>query len=167
MFDDKSISYKLAYLGIMTCLAIIFGYVEYLIPFNFGIPGMKLGLANVVTMYALYSLNYKYIYCILIIRIVLVGFLFGNVFAIIYSLAGGLLSLTLMIIIKRFKVFSMVGISILGGLFHNIGQLIIACFLVSEIRIAYYLPLLAIAGAITGLIIGITGKLIYDRVKFP
>jgi heptaprenyl diphosphate synthase len=98
------------------------------------------------------------------VRIVLTGFLFGNAFSIVYSLAGALLSLTVMILMKKTGVFSMVGISMAGGISHNIGQIIVAIFLVENLNLLYYLPVLLIAGAATGFVIGLLSREILRRI---
>ena len=146
---------KVAYFGVFTALALIFSYVETLIPINFGIPGVKLGLANLIIVIALYKMRLREVYLLSIVRVLLSGFIFGNYFSIIYSLAGGLLSLTVMAVFKRKDGFSIMGISIAGGVFHNVGQLIVAMLVVETFSVAYYVPVLLIAGMITGLLIGI------------
>lgn len=145
---------RVAYFGVFTALALIFSYVETLIPINFGIPGVKLGLANLITLIALYKMTLKEAYLISIVRVVLSGFIFGNLFAILYSLAGGLFSLTIMILFKRIDRFSIYGISMAGGVFHNVGQLIVAMLVVESVTIAGYLPVLLVSGLITGFVIG-------------
>ena len=117
---------RVAYFGVFTALALIFSYVETLIPINFGIPGVKLGLANLVIVIALYKMKLTEVYLLSVVRVLLSGFIFGNYFSIIYSLAGGLLSLTVMALLKKNKGFSVMGISVAGGVFHNVGQLIVA-----------------------------------------
>ena len=117
---------RVAYFGVFTALALIFSYVETLIPINFGIPGVKLGLANLVIVIALYKMKLTEVYLLSVVRVLLSGFIFGNYFSIIYSLAGGLLSLTVMALLKKSKGFSVMGISVAGGVFHNVGQLIVA-----------------------------------------
>ena len=144
---------RVAYFGVFTALALIFSYVESLIPIQIGIPGVKLGLANLMIVIALYKMSLKETYLLSITRVVLSGFLFGNMFAILYSLAGGLLSLTVMAVLKKAGGFSVMGVSIAGGVFHNIGQLIIAMIVVETFSVAYYIPVLLIAGVITGLLI--------------
>lgn len=156
---------KVAYLGLMTCLAIILGYVEMLIPFNFGIPGIKLGIANIISIYVLYTSGVKESFIVLILRIILTGFLFGNMFGIIYSLCGGILSLIVMSVIYRFNIFTMSGVSIIGGVFHNIGQLIVAMIIVDNLSVAFYFPVLMISGIITGLLVGIAANIIHIRVS--
>lgn len=145
---------RVAYFGVFTALALIFSYVESLIPINFGIPGVKLGLANLITLIALYKMSVKEAFLISIARVVLSGFIFGNLFAILYSLAGGLLSLAIMTWFKRSNKFSIYGISMAGGVFHNVGQLMMAILVVESVTIAGYLPVLLVSGLLTGLVIG-------------
>ena len=154
-----------AYFGVFTALALIFSYVESLIPIQIGIPGVKLGLANLMIVIALYKMSLKETYLLSITRVVLSGFLFGNMFAILYSFAGGLLSLTVMAVLKKAGGFSVMGVSIAGGVFHNIGQLIIAMIVVETFSVAYYIPVLLIAGVITGLLIGIAANETLKRIK--
>lgn len=156
---------KVAYGGVLTALALIFSYVESLIPITIGIPGVKLGLANLLIVFALYKLDTKMALTISVIRILLSGFMFGNAFSIVYSLAGGLVSFLAMICFKRTKAFSAVGVSISGGVFHNIGQMIVAIMVVESYYVGYYLPVLIIAGAITGLLIGIVTEAVLFRIK--
>lgn len=156
---------RAAYFGLFTALALIFSYVESLIPFHIGIPGVKLGLANLIIVIALYKMQVKQVYLLAITRVVLAGFMFGNLFSIIYSLAGGLLSLTVMWFLKKNDGFSVIGISVAGGVFHNIGQLVIAMFVVESLDLVYYVPVLLIAGLITGLIIGITANEMLKRLR--
>ena len=155
---------KVAYFGVFTALALIFSYVETLIPINFGIPGVKLGLANLIIVIALYKMRLREVYLLSIVRVLLSGFIFGNYFSIIYSLAGGLLSLTVMAVFKRKDGFSIMGISIAGGVFHNVGQLIVAMLVVETFSVAYYVPVLLIAGIITGLLIGIVSNEMLKRL---
>ena len=151
---------KTAYLGVMLALALICSYVEVLIPFSIGIPGIKLGLANIVIVFALYSLGTKEAYIISIARVLISGFMFGNVMAIAYSFAGGMLSLTIMYLLKKTKLLSVISVSIAGGIAHNIGQIII----VSNYSVMYYIPVLMIAGFITGTLIGIVAQEVFLRV---
>ena len=130
---------RIAYCAMMIALAMIFSYVEALIPFNFGVPGMKLGIANLVTVAGLYFLPTADVFVISLVRIVLVGSLFGNGMSIIYSLAGGILSLIVMVLLKKIPGFSIIGVSIAGGISHNIGQLIVAAIVVQNIKILYLL----------------------------
>jgi len=146
---------RVAYFGVFTALALIFSYVETLIPFNFGIPGIKLGLANLIIVIALYKMRLSEVYLLSIVRVLLNGFIFGNYFSIIYSLAGGLLSLTVMALSKKQGGFSVMGISMAGGVMHNVGQLIIAMMIVETFSVVYYVPVLLVSGLIAGCVIGI------------
>ncbi len=146
---------RVAYCAVLTALALIFGYVEVLIPFGFGIPGVKLGLANIVIVLALYMLPAYQAFMIQLMRIVLVSFLFGNLSMMIYSLAGGMLSFLVMWLVKKGDAFSIIGVSIAGGVSHNIGQLIVAVLAVQNLRVAFYVPALMIAGLVTGCLIGL------------
>lgn len=155
---------KVAYFGVFTTLALIFSYVETLIPIQFGIPGVKLGLANLIIVIALYRMKLSEAYLLSIVRVLLAGFIFGNYFSIIYSLAGGLLSLTVMALLRKKGGFSVIGVSIAGGVFHNIGQLIIASVIVETFSVMYYVPVLVIAGLVTGLLIGIASDGMLKRL---
>ena len=159
---------KVAYFGVFTALALIFSYVETLIPINFGIPGAKLGLANLVIVTVLYKARWQDAFLLSVIRIVLAGFIFGNLFAILYSLAGGLLSLAAMTMIKQRGSFSVIGVSMACGVTHNIGQLIVAMLVVETYQVGYYLPVLMISGLVTGALIGLVCKEVIRRLKnFP
>ena len=138
-------SKKVAMAGMFTALAMIFSYVEVLIPINLGIPGMKLGLANLVVVVTLYTMGAPMAFAVSMIRIVLVSATFGSLSAMLYSLAGGLLSFAGMILLKKIPNFSMVGVSVAGGLLHNMGQLIVAMAVVENIHLVSYLPPLMIA----------------------
>lgn len=155
---------KTAYLGVMLALALICSYVEVLIPFSIGIPGIKLGLANIVIVFALYTLGEKEAYVLSIARVLISGFMFGNVMAIAYAFAGGMLSLTVMSLLKRTKLLSVISVSIAGGIAHNIGQILIASWVVSNYSVLYYLPVLMVAGFLTGALIGIISQEVFLRV---
>lgn len=155
---------KVAYFGVFTALALIFSYVEMLIPIQFGIPGVKLGLANLIIVIALYRMKLSEVYLLSIVRVLLAGFIFGNYFSIIYSLAGGILSLTVMALLRKKGGFSVIGVSIAGGVFHNIGQLIVASVIVETFGVMYYVPVLLIAGLVTGLLIGIASDGMLKRL---
>lgn len=155
---------KVAYFGVFTSLALIFSYVETLIPVNFGIPGVKLGLANLIIVTALYKMRLSEVFLLSVVRVVLSGFIFGNYFSILYSLAGGILSLAVMALLKRAGGFSVIGVSIAGGTFHNIGQMIVAMLVVETFSVVYYVPVLLLAGMLTGLVIGVTANEILKRL---
>lgn len=156
---------RTAYFGVFTALALIFSYVETLIPINFGIPGAKLGLANLVIVLVLYKTDWKEALLLSVTRIVLSGFLFGNLFGILYSLAGGLLSLVVMVLVKRNEGFSVIGVSMAGGVTHNIGQLLVAMLVVETYQVGYYLPVLMLAGLATGTLIGLVSMEVLKRIR--
>ena len=151
----------------MAALALIFSYIEVLIPFNFGIPGIKLGIANLVVIVTLYNLGARYAFLINMIRVFVAGLLFTGLFGCLYSLAGALLSFLVMILIKRTGIFSITGVSICGGVFHNLGQILVAAFLISSLKIFAYFPVLIISGVISGTVIGILSYLILQRLPNP
>jgi len=151
----KTPAARVAYAAVFIALALIFSYVETLIPLNFAIPGIKLGLANLVIMVGLFLMPAGEVLLISVARILLVGFLFGNGASIMYSLAGGLLSFAVMLLLLKLTDLSIFGISICGGAAHNIGQLIVAALVVQNFKMVYYLPVLLAAGVVTGALIGI------------
>ena len=154
---------KLANLGLFAAVAIIFGYVESLIPFFAGIPGMKLGLANLAVLFILEKYTWKEAALVSVIRIFIIGFMFGNLFSILYSLAGAALSLTVMTVMKKKSDFSILGISVAGGVSH---QLLIACLITMTSGLIYYAPALLISGVITGLLIGTLTNEVLKRIHF-
>ena len=156
---------KVAVFGVFTSLALILSYVELLIPINFGIPGMKLGLANLLVVILLYKGCPRDALLLSVIRILLSGLIFGNMFSIFYSLGGGLLSLAVMVFLKKTGQFTVAGISIGGGASHNVGQLLVAMFVVQTNQVGYYLPVLLIAGVITGAVIGILSAEVLKRTQ--
>lgn len=156
---------RVAQFGIFTALALIFGYLETLIPFHIGIPGIKLGLSNLIIVIALYKLSLAETYALSVVKAVLTGFLFGNLFAILYSLAGGILSVSVMALVKKSGRFSVAGVSICGGVFHNVGQLAVAAFAVESYSVIYYMPVLLVAGCITGCVIGLVGSEMLKRLN--
>lgn len=158
-------SEKIAYLGIFTSLAFAFSYIEFLFPLDtFGIPGVKLGLANIVVMAVLYLFSPLDAAIVSLVRIILASLLFGNVAGFVYSLCGGVLALAIMILIKKTDFFGEIGVSVLGGVFHNIGQLIAAAFVVGGAAFSY-LPVLVISGVVTGAVNGVLLKLILPKLK--
>ena len=156
---------KVACLGLFVTLALIFTYVETLIPFSFGVPGMKLGLTNIVLVLLLYWYGPKEALFVSILRIFLAGFLFGSFFGILYSLSGALLSLCIMTGARKIQDFGMIGVSILGGVFHNRGQLFVAMIVVSNYHIGFYLPALLLSGTVTGWFIGFLARQISMRIS--
>lgn len=158
-------SQKIAYLGVFCALAFAFSYIEFLFPFQIpGIPGVKLGLANIVVMAALYLFSPADAAFVSAVRIVLAWLIFGNFAGFIYSLCGGALSLVLMTLVKKTDFFGEVGVSVVGGAAHNIGQICAAVFFVGGAALSY-LPILVISGVVTGAINGAVLKLILSRLK--
>lgn len=155
---------RIACLGLFIALAFVLSYVEYLLPLNIGIPGAKVGLANLVVMVALYTLGKKDAALLSVVRVVLVGFTFGNLAMMLYSMAGALLSFVVMLIAKRTRLFSITGVSVLGGVFHNVGQIIVAMFVLETSSLLYYLPFLIVIGTISGIVIGVISSMITVRV---
>ncbi len=155
---------KIASYGIMIALALVFSYVESQIPAFFAVPGMKLGLTNVVVLLALYKMGNGSAMAINILRIVLVSAMFGGPSAMMYSLAGGLLSTVVMILLKKTDKFRIVTVSVAGGISHNIGQIIVAVIVLNTTGIAWYLLMLWFTGMVTGAVIGVLGAELVKRL---
>ena len=151
-------------MGMLVALAMVLGFVETLIPINLGIPGMKLGLANIVVVIALFLFDIKTAVVVSILRIILIAMTFGNMSMMFYSIAGASLSLLSMIAISKIKSFSLISVSIVGGIMHNVGQIICAAFVVRTNGVFIYLPVLMIAGLVSGALIGIVAGLISVRL---
>ena len=152
---------KYAFLGLFSALAIILGYMESLIPISVGIPGIKLGLANLPVLFILKRYTWKEALTVSFIRIAAIGFLFGNMFSILYSLAGALLSLSVMAFLQKKTDASIFALSMAGGISHNIGQILIAMAVVENLSLIYYVPVLLISGMLTGFLIGwLTGEIL-------
>lgn len=152
-------SSKVAQYGLFAALAILMGYVEMLIPLPLLVPGMKLGLANVIIVIVLYHMDAKSAFFISLVRVLMSGLLFQGFAGLLYSLAGALLSLAIMTLLKKTGKVSITGVSVMGGVFHNIGQIIVAAAVVENIKMAYYLPFLLVTGVVTGFVIGAVARL--------
>lgn len=146
---------KTVLLGFFLTLSMILSYIESVLPLSIGIPGIKLGLPNMAVVVLLYMYGAGEALTVNLLRIVLSGFLFGNLFSIIYSVSGALFGFAIMFFMKKIHYFSIAGVSIGGGVFHNIGQLLIAVLLTRSQAPLYYMPILIVAGAVTGFIIGL------------
>lgn len=157
---------RVALTGLLAALALIFSYVEALFPFNAGIPGVKLGLANLVPLIILYRLDARYAFAANLIRVVLAGLLFSGLFAALYSLAGSVTSFIVMWLLKKTEQFSVIGVSMAGGVFHNLGQLTVAMIAVSGLQLIHYMPVLIISGMAAGIIVGIGTFILLDRIPF-
>ncbi|NLY81834.1 MAG: Gx transporter family protein [Clostridiales bacterium] len=155
---------KVSQVALLATLALIFSYVEMLIPYSVGIPGIKLGIANIVVLIALYTYDFKTAFSVNIIRILMAGLLFNGFFGAIYALSGGILSLLVMYLLKKTDKFSIVGVSMCGAVFHNLGQLTVAAMIVQSPKLFLYFPVLLFSGIITGILMGIICHTIYSHI---
>ena len=156
---------KIALCGVLTALAMIFSYIESVIPVPIPVPGIKLGVANIAVITILYVLGVKEAIVINLLRIVLTSLLFGNVNSFLFSISGAALSLTIMIIMKKLDFFSCIGVSVCGGVMHNIGQIIAAVFIMGSEVIVFYLPVLIVSGVFTGVVIGVVSGIVAKHVR--
>ncbi len=156
---------RVAFCAVLTTLSMLLSYIDSMIPVLPQIPGIKIGLANIVVLLALYMLNGRYSLMINIVRILLTGLLFTGVTGMMYSLSGALLSFIVMYLLKRTGLFSIIGVSLAGGAAHNAGQLLIAILLVSNPRLLYYLPVLVISGILTGILTGGLAYILLNRLR--
>ena len=158
-------SRKVARYALLIALAMVLSWLESLVPITAAVPGMKLGLTNLVVLFALYRMNVMDAAAVSLIRVLLVSFTFGNAYAFAYSLAGAVLSLLVMLALKKAGKFSTIGVSIAGGVGHNLGQIIVAALVLETENIFFYLPVLMVSGIAAGICIGILGGIIVDRLK--
>lgn len=158
-------SKTVAFIGACTALALILAYVEALLPPLFpAVPGMKMGLPNIVIVFLLYRRGPVFAGAVSLLRILLVSLLFGNAMALLYSLAGGVLSLLVMTLLRRLRAFSAVGVSVAGGVTHNVGQILMAMLLLDTAELGYYLAVLTVTGTVAGILIGLCGALLIKHV---
>lgn len=158
-------SRKVARYALLIALAMVLSWLESLVPITAAVPGMKLGLTNLVVLFALYRMNVMDAAAVSLIRVLLVSFTFGNAYAFAYSFAGAVLSLLVMLALKKAGKFSTIGVSIAGGVGHNLGQIIVAALVLETEKIFFYLPVLMVSGIAAGICIGILGGIIVDRLK--
>ena len=156
---------QIARIAMLVAVAFVLSYIESVLPLNLGVPGVKAGFSNIVVVLCLYESSMKETIGISFVRILLVGLTFGNLYSLLYSLAGGLLSLTVMALLKKAGGFSVIGISIAGGVCHNIGQLVVAMIVVETFAMSYYMPVLLVAGLITGFLIGVVADQVLRRIS--
>lgn len=157
---------KLTFLGLFAAVAIVLSYVEHLLPPIYAaVPGIKLGLANIVNIFILYKFTVKEAATVTLVRILTVALIFGNFMTLMYSIAGAVLSITIMALLKKTKLFSTVGVSIAGGVCHNLGQILVAIAVTATAEIGYYMIFLCISGILSGTLIGIAGALILKYTK--
>ena len=154
---------KIAMCGVLTTLAMIFSYIESIIPIP--VPGIKLGVANIAIVSVLYIVGAKEAFVVDGLRITLTALLFGNLNSFLFSMFGGVLSIVVMIILKKMRWLSEIGVSVAGGVTHNIGQIVAAIWIMGSSAIALYLPVLLISGVITGIVIGIVAGMVMKRVR--
>lgn len=154
---------KLTAMSLFVAAAMMLSYIESLFPFFFGVPGMKLGLANLAAVIALYGYGWREALLVNVLRITLMGLLFGNLFSILFSLGGAVFSFAGMMAAKRVRL-SLCGVSMAGGAFHNVGQLAIAAFLVRNLAVGHYAAVLLPAGLLTGFLIGVVAKEMLKRL---
>lgn len=154
---------RLVLLAMLTAVAMILSYVESLLP-SVGIPGVKMGLANIAVIFALFRFGWKEAAALSLVRVVLVSLLFGSVGAMLYSLAGAVLSLAVMALLRRIDRFSTVGISVAGGVAHNAGQILMAMLILQTKQLLGYLPLLAVSGIAGGVLTGLAAALLIRRI---
>ena len=156
---------KVAVIGMLVAVAFVLSYIEAMLPLNIGIPGVKAGLSNIVVVFCMYKLNVRETFGIAIIRIILCGLTFGSLSAMLYSLSGGILSFIIMFILKKTEKFSVYGVSVAGGVAHNIGQICLAIIILKTELLIYYLPFLLVSGTIAGVIVGILSAILIKRLK--
>lgn len=156
---------KTAVLGISIALAMVLSFVESLVPPLVALPGIKIGLANLVIVFVLYKLGWQYAAAVSLIRVALSSILFGNVQIFLFSIAGAVLSLVGMALLKKTGAFSIISVSVLGGILHNAGQIAVACFWTSTPQVIYYLPVLLVSGTVAGIMIGIISGLIVKKLE--
>ena len=157
---------KLAFLAIAASCALVLSYIEFLLPPIYAaFPAIKMGLPNIIIIFVLYRLGVKEAICVSFLRLILVTLLFGNLVMLAYSVAGATLSITSMAVLKRFKCFSAVGVSVAGAVLHNLGQILMAIILLGTTAIAFYFPILIVTGTVAGIIVGLLASILNQRIK--
>ena len=158
---------KLTVMALITAVAMILSFVESQIPAFVAVPGVKVGLANIAVVFALYRLGWKEAVAISLVRVVMVSMLFGSIASLFYSLAGAVLSLAGMGLLKKTGRFTEIMVSVTGGILHNIGQIVMACLILETAALRYYLPFLLVSGIIAGVVVGLVSAALVQRVKLP
>ena len=157
---------RIALLGVLTSVALVLSYLEVMLPpISTAVPGIKMGLPNIIIIFLLYKFGLKEAVTVSLIRVFIVALLFGNVMTLAYSVAGAVLSLGLMTLFKKLDFFSQVGVSIIGGISHNLGQILVAIFLFDTIQIGYYMIVLSITGTIAGVVIGVISSILVKKLE--
>lgn len=162
----KNNTKKIAFLGLAASVTLILSYVESLLPPLWAaVPGIKMGLPNIMIIFLLYRFGWKEAAAVSLVRLAAVALLFGNVMTLAYSFAGAVLSLLLMTLFKKWNAFSMVGVSIVGGVFHNLGQILVAMLVMQTREIGYYMIVLAVTGTVAGILVGLAGALVLKYTR--
>lgn len=156
---------QLVQMGMYLAASLILSWVETVLPLTFGLPGMKLGLANLAVVLCLYMMGPGHAFVLTIAKALLSGFLFGNATMLLYNLAGAICSCLMMALLKKSRLFHIPVISAAGGVLHNVGQLFVAFFMIQTYGVLYYVPILLLAGLITGIIIGTVAALILPALQ--
>lgn len=152
-------------MALLTAVAVVLGYIEHLIPMPGGIPGIKLGLANTVLLYAIYLLDAKSAFLLMVLKVGLSGLMYGGVSAMMFSFGGGLCSLVMMLLMKKLGGVSIIGVSVVGAVFHNVGQTAVAAFMVNTAALMGYVPFLLVAAVVTGVLTGVAAKYAIQGLK--
>ncbi len=162
----KSRTQNLTFLGIMTAVCMVLSFVEAMLPAVSAVaPGIKMGLPNIFIIALLYSRGIKQAAAVSFVRIVLSALLFGNLMTFVYSLSGAALSLTVMLLLKKSRLFSTVGVSVSGGISHNLGQILAAVILLGTKEIAYYMIVLCVTGTLAGIFVGVAATFVLKYIK--
>ena len=156
---------KMVTISALISVAMILSYIESMVPAFVAVPGVKMGLSNIATVFALYTLGWPYAICVSVVRVFLSALLFGNFVSLIYSLSGAALALLAMILLSKSNLFSSVGVSVAGGVCHNAGQIIAACIVMKNSAISLYLIPLVISGTLSGILIGFVAGMLVERIK--
>jgi heptaprenyl diphosphate synthase len=156
---------KMTFLGLFTAVAMILSFVETLLPpLTTALPGIKMGLPNIAIIFVLYRYGVRHAAAVSFVRMAVVAMLFGNPMTFVYSLAGAVLSLLVMALLRRLDFLSIVGVSVAGGVFHNVGQILMAMLLLNTAELGYYLIVLAVTGTVSGVFVGLCGALAVKRI---
>ncbi|HHT24145.1 MAG TPA: Gx transporter family protein [Clostridiaceae bacterium] len=158
---------RITFLAMLVAISMVLSYLESLLPQIYIVPGIKLGLANIPVMFAIFKLKPSDALLISGIRIFLLSILFRSFLSFIFSITGGLMSIAFMLLFKRMNTFSIMGISVIGGVTHNLGQILIAVFIVNTPGLLFYFPVLIITGTLAGIAIGLICNLLVNRIQLP
>ena len=157
-------SAKITYIALLSALAVVFGYIESLFPLPVPVPGIKLGISNIVILFAIIKMNRRDAFLIMLIKVMICSVLFSGINSLFYSLSGGIFSFFAMIFAQKLN-FSTIGMSMAGGVFHNLGQIFAASVLLSSFSAFYYLPILTVCGLFVGSAVGILCNIVISRLK--